>query len=99
MYKENHLTGRPCLMIPDFARAMLSKEPPSAAICSSSIVVMTDAASSELRIIFVASLAPPSPAYYIKTKKNYFASKWPSISYVSLVTQDKGFPKMQIQSI
>lgn len=53
-------------MIPDFAMAMLSKEPPSAAKCSSPIVVMTDAASSELEIIFVASRAPPNPACYIQ---------------------------------
>lgn len=59
---ENHLTGRPCLMIPDFANAMLSNEPPSAAKCSSPIVVMTDAASPVWLIIFVASLEPPNPA-------------------------------------
>ena len=52
-------------MIPDFAMAMLSREPPSAAKCSSPIVVMTDAASPELEIIFVASRAPPNPACYI----------------------------------
>ena len=55
-------------MIPDFAMAMLSKEPPSAAKCSSPIVVMTDAASPELEIIFVASRAPPNPACYIYYK-------------------------------
>lgn len=65
LHRENNLTGQPCLMIPDFAMAMLSKEPPSAAKCSSPIVVMTDAASSELEIIFVASRAPPNPACYI----------------------------------
>lgn len=60
---ENHLTGRPLFIIPDFAIAILSKEPPSAARCSSPIVVITDAASPELEIMFVASRAPPSPAY------------------------------------
>ena len=54
-------------MIPDFATAMLSKEPPSAAKCSSPIVVIMEAASSELQRIFVASLAPPSPACYIES--------------------------------
>lgn len=59
---KGHLTGRPCLVIPDLASAMLSKEPPRAAICSSPIVVMTDAARFELSMTFVASRAPPSPA-------------------------------------
>lgn len=62
----NHLTGRPCLIIPDFAMAMLSKVPPNAARCSSDIVVMIDKASPELDIIFVASRAPPKPACYIE---------------------------------
>ena len=52
-------------MIPDFATAMLSKEPPSAAKCSSPIVVIIDVARPELQITFVASRAPPNPAYYI----------------------------------
>lgn len=51
-------------MIPDFAIAMLSKEPPSASKCSSPIVVITDAASPELLITLVASRAPPNPAYH-----------------------------------
>lgn len=59
---RNHLTGRPCLMIPDLAIAMLSKEPPRADKCSSPIVVMTEAASPELQITLVASRAPPKPA-------------------------------------
>lgn len=42
---------------------MLSKEPPRAAMCSSPIVVMTDAARFELSMTFVASRAPPSPAW------------------------------------
>lgn len=54
--------------MPDFAIAILSKEPPSAAKCSSPIVVMTEAARSELEIILVASRAPPNPAFNIKTK-------------------------------
>jgi len=49
-------------MIPDFAIAMLCREPPNAARCSLPTVVMTDAANSVLRITFVASLAPPRPA-------------------------------------
>ena len=61
MIRELH-TGRPCLMIPDFAIAMLCREPPNAARCSLPTVVMTDAANSVLRITFVASLAPPRPA-------------------------------------
>lgn len=59
---ENYTTGHPCLMIPDFAIAMLSNEPPNAAKCSSPIDVITDVASSVLHITFVASLAPPRPA-------------------------------------
>lgn len=50
-------------MIPDFAIAMLWREPPNASRCSLPTVVMTDAANSALRITFVASLAPPRPAY------------------------------------
>lgn len=61
---ENYTTGRPCLIIPDFAIATLSKEPPRAAKCSSPIEVNTEAASSLLRITLVASLAPPRPACY-----------------------------------
>lgn len=71
MCKENHLTGRPYLMIPDLAIAIVSKEPPSAAVCSSPIVVITDAASPELEMIFVASRAPPNPACYIRSKQTY----------------------------
>lgn len=52
-------------MIPDFAIAMLSKDPPRAAKCSSPIVVITDVASPELQMTFVASRAPPNPAYYM----------------------------------
>ena len=59
---ENNLTGRPSLIIPDFASVMLWREPPKAAKCSFPIVVMTDAASSLFRMTFVASLAPPRPA-------------------------------------
>lgn len=51
------------MIIPDFATAMLSKEPPSASRCSAPIVVMIAAARSELQIMFVASRAPPNPAY------------------------------------
>lgn len=61
--KKNHLTGHPSLIIPDFAIAILSKEPPSAARCSSPIVVMIDAARVELEMTLVASRAPPNPAY------------------------------------
>lgn len=50
------------MIIPDFATAMLSKEPPSAAMCSSPIDVMIDAERSELEITLVASRAPPNPA-------------------------------------
>ena len=64
----DHLTGQPCLIIPDFAIAMLSRDPPSAAKCSAPIVVITDAASPELEIMFVASRAPPSPACYSEIK-------------------------------
>lgn len=78
---ENHLTGRPCLIMPDFATAILSKEPPNAAKCSSLIVVMTEAARSELDIIFVASRAPPNPAFQTKRKgiiwMRTFHYKWP----------------------
>lgn len=63
---EKYPTGRPCLMIPDFANAILSREPPSASKCSSPIDVITDAANSVLRKTFVASLAPPRPAYFRK---------------------------------
>jgi len=49
-------------MIPDFAIAMLCREPPNAARCSHPTVVMTDAANSVLCMTFVASLAPPRPA-------------------------------------
>lgn len=49
-------------MIPDFAIAMLSMDPPRAAICSSPIVVITDIASPELEKTLVASRAPPKPA-------------------------------------
>lgn len=49
-------------MIPDFAIAMLSREPPSAAKCSSPIVVIIAVVSSLLVSTFVASRAPPSPA-------------------------------------
>jgi len=59
---EKHLTGQPCFMIPAFAIAIVSKEPPRAAKCSSPTVVMTAAASPELDMIFVASRAPPNPA-------------------------------------
>lgn len=62
---KNHLTGRPCLTIPDFATAILSKEPPSASRCSSPTVVMIDKARSEPEITLVASRAPPNPAYMI----------------------------------
>lgn len=50
------------MIIPDFATAILSKEPPSAARCSSPIVVIIDTASSELEITLVASRVPPNPA-------------------------------------
>lgn len=60
--RKNHLTGHPSLIIPDFALAILSKEPPSAAKCSSPIVVMIDAARVELERTLVASRAPPNPA-------------------------------------
>lgn len=53
-------------MIPDLATAIVSKEPPRAAKCSSPTVVITAAASPELDIIFVASRAPPNPAYQKK---------------------------------
>lgn len=56
-------------MIPDFAIAMLSKEPPSAAKCSSPIVVMTDVASPELGMTLVASRAPPNPACSFEANK------------------------------
>lgn len=59
---ETNLTGRPSLIIPDFATAMLWREPPKAAKCSFPTVVMTAAASSLFRMTFVASLAPPRPA-------------------------------------
>lgn len=64
IHKKNNLTGQPSLIIPAFAIAMLSKEPPRAAMCSSPIEVMTAAASLELQIMFVASRAPPSPACF-----------------------------------
>lgn len=60
---KNHLTGRCSLIIPDLATAILSKEPPSAARCSSPIFVMIAAARSELVNTLVASRAPPNPAY------------------------------------
>lgn len=66
---QNHLTGQPCFMIPDFAIAILSKEPPSAAKCSSPIVVMIDVASPELGMTLVASRAPPNPACSFKVNK------------------------------
>lgn len=53
-------------MIPAFAIAIVSNEPPRAAKCSSPTVVMTAAASPELDIMFVASRAPPNPAFTIK---------------------------------
>jgi hypothetical protein len=53
-------------MIPAFAVAIVSNEPPRAAKCSSPTVVITAAASPELDIIFVASRAPPNPACTIK---------------------------------
>ena len=56
-------------MIPDLATAIVSKEPPRAAKCSSPTVVMTDAASPEGDITLVASRAPPSPAYPIQNSK------------------------------
>lgn len=62
-YKKNHQTGRRSLIIPDLASAILSKEPPSAARCSSPIFVIIDAATSELESTLVASRAPPKPAY------------------------------------
>lgn len=65
---ENHQTGRPSLIIPDFATAILSKEPPSAARCSSPIVVIIDTASSELEITLVASRVPPNPAFTFAEK-------------------------------
>lgn len=52
-------------MIPAFANAIVSKEPPRAATCSSPTLVITDAASPELDMIFVASRVPPNPAYEI----------------------------------
>lgn len=58
------VTGQACLMIPDLAIAMLSKEPPSAAKCSSPIVVITEAKSSGAENTFVASRAPPRPTYH-----------------------------------
>lgn len=54
------------MIIPDLAAAMLSKEPPSAARCSAPTFVMTETAKSELVITFVASLAPPNPAYALQ---------------------------------
>lgn len=62
---KNHLTGRRSLIIPDLAAAMLSKEPPSAARCSAPTFVMIETARSELVITFVASRAPPNPAYIL----------------------------------
>jgi len=62
IHREKDLTGQPCFMIPAFAIAIVSKEPPRAAKCSSPTVVMTAAASPELDMIFVASRAPPNPA-------------------------------------
>jgi hypothetical protein len=53
-------------MIPAFAVAIVSNEPPRAAKCSSPTVVITAAASPELDITFVASRAPPNPACTIK---------------------------------
>jgi hypothetical protein len=60
--EEKYITGHPCLMIPDFATAILCREPPKAARCSLPTVVMTEDASSVLCMTFVASLAPPRPA-------------------------------------
>lgn len=60
---KNHLTGRLCLIIPDLAAAILSKEPPSAARCSAPTFVMIETARPELVITLVASRAPPNPAY------------------------------------
>lgn len=57
-----YLTGRPSLIIPDFASAILSKEPPNAARCSLPTVVITDAATLLLDKTFVASRDPPRPA-------------------------------------
>lgn len=54
---------------------MLSREPPSAIKCSSPILVMTDAASPELQIIFVASRAPPRPACYKRKPKKILRRK------------------------
>lgn len=61
-------------MIPDFAIAMLSKEPPRAAICSSPIDVITAAASPVLSKTFVASRAPPRPAYNKEHRSSKFNS-------------------------
>lgn len=67
-WRKDHLTGRPFLTIPDFATAILSKEPPSASRCSSPTVVMIDIARSEPEITLVASRAPPNPAYMVGRK-------------------------------
>ena len=45
-------------MIPDFAIAMFSREPPKEFICSFPIVVITDVARSPLGITLVASHSP-----------------------------------------
>ena len=52
-------------MIPDFAIAMRSKEPPSEAKCSSPIIVITDVENPEQQKTLVASRAPPNQACYI----------------------------------
>ena len=55
-------TGRPSFIIPDFAKVMLSNDPPKAAKCSFPIFVRTATASPHGEMTLVASRAPPKPA-------------------------------------
>lgn len=91
---KNHLTGRLCLIIPDLAAAILSKEPPSAARCSAPTFVMIETARPELVITLVASRAPPNPAYipyhdkyhhhFVVSKPvNYNTKEYKTLKYIN----------------
>lgn len=96
--KKNHLTGHPSLIIPDLAIAILSKEPPSAARCSSPIVVMIDAARVELEMTLVASRAPPNPAYEKTNNLDSFGEKSaPFLFYKHLLIKAETFTKSYLR--
>lgn len=79
--RKNHLTGHPALIIPALAIAILSNEPPSAARCSSPIVVMIDAARVELEMTLVASRAPPNPAYLKNSKIDSLGKRYAQLFF------------------